>query len=183
MRDISLHILDIAENSIRAGAGLISISVKADDHRDELKVIIEDNGCGMDSEMLGKVKSPFATSRTTRNVGLGIPLFTASCENAGGSLEIASTPGIGTSLTATYKYSHIDRPPMGDIAETIYSLTLLNPQIDFVFFADKNGTFMYDTREIKSALDGLPITHPDALKFLRLFLQEGIAQVLGGNEI
>lgn len=183
MRDISLHILDIAENSIRARAGLISIEVLIDEAKDELKVSIDDDGCGMDGEMLLKVKSPFATSRTTRSVGLGIPLFTASCENTGGRLEITSSPGCGTSLTATYKYSHIDRPPMGDMAETICTLTLLNPTIDFVFSAKRDETFLYDTREIKAALDGLPITHPDALKFLHGFLQEGIEQVLGGNEI
>lgn len=182
MRDISLHILDIAENSISAGATLIKIAVYKDGAKDELAVSIEDNGRGMGSEMLGKVKSPFTTSRTARNVGLGIPLLTAGCENTGGSLKIASSPGKGTLLTAIYKYSHIDRPPMGDIAETIYTLTMMNPQIDFVFTAKNQETFSYDTREIKAALDGLPITHPDALKFIRGFLNEGIEQVLGGNE-
>lgn len=183
MRDISLHVLDIAENSIRAGASLITIDMKIRDAKDELTVSIEDNGCGMSEEMLANVKSPFVTSRTTRKVGLGIPLFTASCENTGGSLEITSFPGLGTKLTATYKYSHIDRPPMGDIAETIYTLTLLNPQIDFVFSAKKDEAFLYDTREIKATLDGVPVTEPSVSMFIREFLQEGIAQVFGGNEV
>jgi anti-sigma regulatory factor (Ser/Thr protein kinase) len=183
MRDISLHILDIAENSIRAGASLVTISMELDKSKDTLTVGIEDNGCGMSEEMLARVKSPFATSRTTRNVGLGIPLFTAGVENTGGSLEIASSPGKGTKLTAVYKYSHIDRPPMGDIAETIYTLTLLNPQIDFVFSAKKDDAFLYDTREIKAALGGVSVSEPEVSKFIREFLQEGIAQVFGGKEI
>ncbi|MGI5849554.1 MAG: ATP-binding protein [Christensenellales bacterium] len=183
MRDISLHILDIAENSVRAKANLIQISVVIDSDIDMLTVIIEDNGCGMDQEMLKNVKSPFATSRTTRKVGLGIPLFKASCVNTGGDLDIISSPGMGTTLKAEYNYSHIDRPPLGDIAETIFTLTLLNPQIDFVFSAKKDESFIYDTRQIKAAIEGVPITQPDVLEFIRGFLQEGITQVFGGNEI
>jgi anti-sigma regulatory factor (Ser/Thr protein kinase) len=183
MRDISLHMLDIAENSIRAGASLIKITTEIDIRKDELTVSIDDNGCGMSEEMLSRVKSPFTTTRTTRKVGLGIPLFTASCENTGGSLEIISSPGVGTKLTAIYKYSHIDRPPMGDIAETVYTLTLLNPQIDFVFSAKKEEAFLYDTREIKATIGGVPVSEPGVSMFIREFLHEGIAQVFGGNEI
>lgn len=182
MRDVSLHVLDIAENSIRAGASLVTIAMEINSDRDELTVSIEDNGCGMSKEMLLGVKNPFVTSRTTRNVGLGIPLFTASCENTGGSLDIVSSPGVGTKLTAVYKYSHIDRPPLGDIAETIYTLTLLNPQIEFVFSAKNQETFLYDTREIKATLGEVPVTQPEVSVFIREFLQEGIAQVFGGNE-
>lgn len=183
MRDISLHILDIVQNSIRAEASLISTSLSIDVNSDLLTVCIEDNGCGMSKDMLANVKSPFTTSRTTRSVGLGIPLFTVSCANTGGNLKIESSPGVGTKLTAIYKYSHIDRPPLGDIAETIYTLTLLNPQIDFVFSAKKHDTFLYDTREIKATLDGLSITEPQVLEFIRGFLQEGIAEVFGGKDI
>lgn len=183
MRDISLHILDIVENSITAGASLISVSINTDCKRDMLTVCIEDNGCGMSEEMLVRVKSPFTTSRTTRSVGLGIPLFTASCEHTGGSLEITSSPGKGTKLTAIYKYSHIDRPPLGDIAETIYTLLLTNPQLDFLLSAQKHKTFLFDTREIRKTLDGLPVTDPRVLEFVRDYLQEGIAEVFGGKEI
>ncbi|MDD5017068.1 MAG: ATP-binding protein [Eubacteriales bacterium] len=177
-----MHILDIAENAVSAKADLINISVIVDEKRDELLVIIEDNGIGMSKDLLDKVKSPFTTSRTTREFGLGIPLFTASCENTGGSLDVISEPGLGTKLTARYQYSHIDRPPLGDIAETLYSLTLMNPGIDFVFSARKSESFLYDTRELKTTLDGLPITHPEVLSFIPGFLQEGITQVFGGND-
>lgn len=183
MRDISLHILDIVQNSITAGASLISISVNTDLKKDMLTICIDDNGYGMSEDIIAHVKSPFTTSRTTRSVGLGIPLFTVSCENTGGSLDIGSSPGIGTNLTAIYKYSHIDRPPLGDIAETIYALLLLNPQIDFILSAEKDKTFLFDTRDIKKTLDGLPITDPRVLEFIRSFLQEGIAEVFGGKEI
>ena len=180
MKDISLHILDIAENSIRANASLVNILMTVDETKDELVVIIQDNGCGMSKEILDHVKSPFTTSRTTRNVGLGIPLFCASCENTGGSLDVRSEPGKGTTLTARYRYAHIDRPPFGDIAETVCTLCVMNPQIDIVFSCRKNDTFVYDTRDIKTTLDGLPITHPEVIKFLRDYLNEGIIQVFGG---
>lgn len=183
MRDISLHILDIAENSVTAGASIISITINMCCKKDLLTICIEDNGRGMSEDMLACVKSPFTTSRTERSVGLGIPLFTASCENTGGSLDIESLPHIGTKLTAIYKYSHIDRPPLGDIAETIYTLTLMNPQIDFLLSAEKHTAFSFDTREIKKTLDGLAITDPRVLEFLRDYLHEGIAEVFGGKEL
>jgi|AGTN01.1.fsa_nt_gi Signal transduction histidine kinase len=182
MRDISLHILDIAENSIRAGASLIRIGVRMDDAQDTLTVVVEDNGRGMSREMLERVKSPFTTSRTTRRVGLGIPLFAAGCENTGGGLEIESEPGRGTKLTAVYRSSHIDRPPLGDIAQTVCTLTLMNPELDFVYAAQKDGTFEYDTREIKRTLCGLPITQPEVIKFIGEYLSEGTKQVFEGEE-
>jgi anti-sigma regulatory factor (Ser/Thr protein kinase) len=182
MRDISLHILDIAENSIRAEANLICIDVRMDQHNDTLTVVIYDNGCGMSKEMVERVKSPFTTTRTTRKVGLGIPLFMAGCENTGGSLTIESQPGKGTRLTAVYRNSHIDRPPLGDIAGTISALVIMNPDIDFVFTAQKDEPFEFDTREIKRTLDGVPITQPEVVKFINEFLSEGTKQVFGGEE-
>jgi anti-sigma regulatory factor (Ser/Thr protein kinase) len=181
MRDISLHILDIAENSVRAGASLIRIVVAIDQAQDTLTVVIEDNGCGMSREMMDRVKSPFTTSRTTRKVGLGIPLFAAGCENTGGSLDIESAPGEGTKLTAVYRNSHIDRPPLGDIAQTVCALVLMNPEIDFDFTARRDEAFAFDTREIKKTLDGLPITQPEVVTFLREFLSEGTEIVFGGE--
>lgn len=181
MRDISLHILDIAQNSIRAGANLIRISVLLNQANDTLTVMIEDNGCGMGSEMLERATSPFTTSRTTRSVGLGIPLFAAGCENTGGKLTIESKPGHGTKLTAVYRSSHIDRPPLGNIAETICTLMLMSPELDFVFTAQSDETFVYDTREVKKTLNGLPVTQPEVIKFIGEYLSEGTKQVFGGE--
>ncbi len=183
MRDISLHLLDIAQNSIRAKSSLIRIDMTVDKAKDELVIVIEDNGCGMSKEILKRVKSPFTTSRTTRKVGLGIPLFTASCENTGGRLDIESQIGKGTRLTAHLGFSHIDRPPLGDIAETVAALTLLNPDIDFVFNARKDEAFEFDTRQIKDTLGQVSITEPQVMVFIREYLQEGIKLVFGGNEI
>jgi hypothetical protein len=183
MRDISLHILDIAENSLRAGANLIRIDITADMPHDALTVTIEDNGSGMSADMLEKVRSPFTTTRTTRNVGLGIPLLMAGCENTGGHLDIESILGQGTKLTAVYGLKHIDRPPLGDIAETIASLVLANPQVDFVYTAKRDEFFEFDTRMIKATLDGVPITEPSVMAFIREYLEEGTNQVLGGQEI
>ncbi len=183
MRDISLHLLDIAENSIRAKSTLVRIDLSLDKATDDLTIVIDDNGTGMSKEILESVKSPFTTSRTTRKVGLGIPLFTASCEATGGHLDIESEPGKGTKLTAHLKFSHIDRPPLGDIAETIATLTIMNPSIDFAFSANSTEAFEYDTRQIKETLGDVPVTHPSVMTFIREYLQEGLKQVFGGNEI
>lgn len=183
MRDISLHILDIAENSLRAGASLIRIVTQIDVSGDTLSVTIEDNGCGMSEEMLDSVRSPFTTTRTTRNVGLGIPLFAAGCESTGGHLEIDSAPGKGTKLTAVYVNSHIDRPPIGNIAETIAALVISNPHVDFVFTAVKDESFELDTRQIKATLDGVAMTEPAVIMFIREYLEEGTMQVFGGQDI
>lgn len=183
MRDISLHILDIVENSIRANSSLVRIDMSVDKAKNDLFIVIDDNGSGMSKEMLERVKSPFTTSRTTRKVGLGIPLFVASCEITGGHLDIDSELGKGTRLTAHLKFSHIDRPPLGDIAETIATLTILNPNIDFAFTANYDEAFEYDTRQIKATLGDVPITNPEVMVFIREYLQEGIKQVFGGNEI
>ncbi len=184
MRDISLHILDIAQNSLNAGSSLIAIEVKADMQRDILKIVIKDNGCGMSSELLERVKSPFTTTRTTRNVGLGIPLFAASCECTGGRLDITSCPGEGTTLDAELGFKHIDRPPLGDITQTLAMLTIMNPQTDFVFSADKDDkSFSYDTRQIKETLGEVPLTEPEVTAFIQQYLDEGLREVFGGIEL
>jgi hypothetical protein len=183
MRDISLHILDIAENSLRAGASLIRIGIAADVPGDVLTVTIEDNGSGMSKELLEKVRSPFATTRTTRQVGLGIPLLMAGCESTGGHLDIESAPGRGTKLVAVYGYGHIDRPPLGNIAETVASLALANPQVDFVYTASKDKEFEFDTRVIKATLSGVPVTEPSVMAFIREYLEEGTLEVFGGQDI
>ena len=178
-----MHILDIAENSLRAGASLIRIGIIADVAADKLTVTIVDNGSGMSKEMLDRVRSPFATTRTTRKVGLGIPLFAAGCEATGGQLNIDSALGAGTTLSAVYGYSHIDRPPLGSIAETIAALVLANPEIDFVFTASKDTIFEFDTRYVKITLEGVAITEPAVMSFIREYLVEGTMQVSGGHDI
>ena len=122
MQELSLNILDIAENSTRAGATLVEIAVTEDPDRDTLTIAVRDNGCGMDEKLLKSVRDPFTTTRTTRRVGLGVPLLEEAAQATGGHLSIRSAPGKGTELEAVFGYSHIDRMPLGDLAGTISAL-------------------------------------------------------------
>ncbi len=139
MTEISLNILDVAENSTKAGAALVTITVDADFEADQLTVSIEDNGCGMTPEQVERVTDPFFTSRTTRKVGLGVPFFKYAAESTGGSFQIESTIGVGTTVTATFTLSHIDRMPLGDINSTIHTLVVYHPDTDFVYQYRYNG--------------------------------------------
>lgn len=179
-----MHILDIAENSLSAGSSLVTITIKADSVSDTLTICISDNGCGMSEDMVKRVKSPFVTSRKTRDIGLGIPLFAANCENSGGSLNVTSVPGEGTQIIAMLSLSHIDRPPLGDIAQTVAVLAITNENTDFVLTASRDEeTFSFDTRIIKETLGGVPISQPEVSAFIHQYLQEGLKQVFGGKEI
>ena len=181
MRDISLHLLDIVQNSITANATLIRISMTIDSESDTLSVRIADNGRGMSKELLERVESPFTTTRTTRKVGLGIPLFKEGALLSGGSFRIESTLGVGTTVCAVYGFSHIDRPPMGDVAGTLQLLVVSNPDIDFAFYAEYGGAlYEMDTREVKKALEGVPITDLDVQKWLQDDLVQGIKDTFGG---
>jgi hypothetical protein len=168
MKELSLHILDIAQNSIVANANQINISIAEDSINDLLSIEISDNGKGMSPEVLQRVTDPYTTSRTTRKVGLGLPLLKDACRLSGGSLVVESTEGKGTSVTATLGLSHIDRQPMGDIAGVVILLVSANPDIEFTYSHSVNGnTFVFDTQEVKEALDGLPLNSPEVIKMLR----------------
>ena len=178
MREIALNILDIAENSVKAKASLIEITVTAADNI--LTVTITDNGKGMSKDFLEKVTDPFTTTRTTRKVGMGIPLFKDAAEMTGGSFEIESEPGRGTRVTARFVIDSIDRAPLGDISDT--AVTLLGPDIDFVWVYTVNGrSFTFDTREIKAELGDIPIESPEIISFLRNLLKENIDSINGGT--
>ncbi len=178
MREIALNILDIAENSVKAKASLIEITVTAADNI--LTVTITDNGKGMSKDFLEKVTDPFTTTRTTRKVGMGIPLFKDAAEMTGGSFEIESEPGRGTRVTARFVIDSIDRAPLGDISDT--AVTLLGPDIDFVWVYTVNGrSFTFDTREIKAELGDIPINSPEIISFLRNLLKENIDSINGGT--
>lgn len=133
MEDLSLHILDIVENSVSAGATRVEILIAEDPEGDLLTVEINDDGRGMDEETVKKVRDPFFTTRTTRRVGLGIPLLAAAAREAEGDLSIDSQEGQGTRIRATFRYSHIDRKPLGDIQETLKALIVANPDVEFFF--------------------------------------------------
>jgi len=148
MEDISLHILDIAENSISGSARRIEIRIEEDPARDVLTIEIADDGKGMDEQTLQKVLDPFFTTRTTRKVGLGLSLLAQSTRESGGTVELRSAPGRGTIVKATFHPSHPDCKPMGDIYETMHTLVAGHPEIDFLFEHKSNGSvYRFDTRE------------------------------------
>jgi len=169
MEDLSLHILDIAENGIRAGATLIEIDLAEDVKKDLLQITVKDNGAGMDPELLQKATDPFVTSRTTRRVGMGLPLLKQAAEETGGELRISSEPGKGTEVVATFKKSHIDRRPLGDMAATLAALITGNPDMDVVYHSRlREQEVEIDTRSIRRALDGaMGVNDPAVIRLIQ----------------
>lgn len=181
MRELSLHILDVAQNSVKAGATLITIEQTQDTAAHMLRFTIADNGCGMDEETVRRVTDPFYTSRTTRKVGLGIPFFKMEAENTGGSFSISSVPGKGTAVSALFHTDHIDCLPVGDMAGTVTALVQCNPELDFVYRLCVNGSgFTMDTREFREQLEGVPLNNPDVVQFMKEFLKENSETTYGG---
>jgi anti-sigma regulatory factor (Ser/Thr protein kinase) len=181
MTEISLNVLDVANNSIRAGADLIEISVQVQRETDILSIVIADNGCGMNEEQLKSVEDPFFTTRTTRKIGLGVPFFKMAALSTGGAFHIASTIGKGTTVTAQFKLSHIDRMPLGDMNSTIHTLITLNTQIDFLYtyvFDDKQ--FTLDTREFRQILNDVPLNSPEVSAYIKEYLDENQRETDGG---
>lgn len=182
MRELSLHILDIAQNSIAASASLISISIDENPAVDLLTIVISDNGSGIAPKHLNQITDPFYTSRKTREVGLGLALFSQAAWRSGGELKVNSTVGRGTEVTATFRYSHIDRPPLGDLAGTLLGLIVLNPEIDIVYHHQyKAKTFALDTRVIKKELGGVAVNHRAVVSWLKGFIYEGLDDLYGGE--
>jgi anti-sigma regulatory factor (Ser/Thr protein kinase) len=180
MREIALHLLDLAENSAAADSRNISIEVHEDLHSDCLSARVVDDGRGMDLETLQRVQDPFYTTRTTRNVGLGIPLLKLAAEMAEGNLSLQSESGKGTRVEAVFRHSHVDRMPLGDIASTFLTALISHPDIHWTFAyraTDKNGNsrdFVFDDAELKTELGDLSLTEPEILTFVRGMLEEGI---------
>ena len=180
MREIALHLLDIVENSISAQAKMIIIRVEEDHTADRLHISIEDDGRGMDAEMVAKVADPFVTSRTTRKVGLGIPLLKAAAEACEGGLDIQSELGKGTCVTVTFKLSHIDRMPLGHLASTLLILLVGTPEVHWLFhYRVDDQIFSFDDQPVKETLEGIPLSDPLVLGYLRELLQDGIAGLNG----
>lgn len=150
MEDLSLHILDVVENSIEAGARRIRIQIIENSKRDRLKIEIQDDGKGMDQNLRQKALDPFFTTKSVRRVGLGLSLFREAARMADGDLSIESKAGQGTSVKATFQYSHVDRNPLGDMAKTMMTLAIGHPEIQFVYFHQKNGRrYSLDTTEFR----------------------------------
>ena len=184
MPEISLHILDVAENSVRAGASLVKIEVLADTARNTLSITIADNGCGMSGEQLAKVSDPFFTTRSTRKVGLGIPFFKQAAEGTGGSVSIRSKEGAGTVTEAVFVLDSIDRMPLGDMTATIHTLVTCHEEMDFYYRYARDGReFTLDTREMKEILGNVPLSSPEVSGFLKEYLDENWREVDGGSAL
>lgn len=178
MLELALHVLDIAENSTRAEAKLVSITIWEDPDSDRFRVEIKDDGRGMNQETLQKALDPFYTTKKVRKVGLGLPMLKQAAERCDGCFSIESTEGVGTAVCAEFKESHIDRQPLGDIAGAISILIAGNPDTDFLYihkYADRE--FSCDTREIKKEIDNVPINHPEILNFIRISIREGLEEL------
>ena len=173
MEELSLHLLDLIQNSVKAGASLIEIIITIE---------LNDNGCGMSEEFLQRVESPFTTTRTTRKVGLGIPLFKQAALMAGGDFGIISRQGEGTRIKASFEINNIDRAPMGDLAGTILGQVLSTPVTpDYrLLYAVEDASFEFDTREIRRQLEGVPLDAPDVIAWMKDYLEEGIRELNGG---
>ncbi len=179
MEDLSLHILDIAENSIRAGANKIQIKIIEDIKKNLLLIEIADNGRGMDEDAIKIAFDPFFTTKTTRRVGLGVPLLAQAARESNGNISIVSKKGTGTTITADFQHNHIDRKPLGDIEKTLIVLIASSPGVDFVFEHRRNEhTYRLDTAEIKRHLEGIPINSPKAIKFIK----DGISKWLNDTK-
>jgi len=181
MQDISLHLLDIIENSVRAESRHIKIRIIQDVQEDILRFIIEDDGIGMDARTLDEAQNPFYTSKSDRvkKVGLGIPLFKQNAELSGGDFNMSSEPGFGTVLRADFQLSHIDRMPLGNLKDTLLGAIVGHQEVDFsinLIYKErgKEQGFHFDTSAIKEELGDIPLTYPDVIEYIEESLTEGI---------
>jgi len=184
MTEISLNVLDVAENSIRANADFIQISVTVNSLQDRLTIVITDNGCGMTAEQIAHVEDPFFTTRTTRSVGLGVSFFKYAAEITGGEFSIISEPGKGTVVTAVFVLSHIDRMPLGDMTCTMHTLIIFNTNIDFLYsYIVDDNSFTLNTREFREILGNVSFNMPEVSTYIKEYLQENEYEVNNGRHI
>ena len=176
--EISLNILDISQNSISAKATQIKIMVWVNTFKQQIKVQIKDNGTAMDAETVKRVTDPFYTTRTTRKVGLGIPFFKQEAECTGGSFSISSVSGQGTDIQAIFCTDHIDCMPLGNLNETVYSLIVMHPDIEFYYGYQVNESeFHLDTKEMREMLGDIPLNTPEISSFIRDYLEENESDI------
>jgi len=181
VRELALHVLDILQNTVEAGATRVTLTIQEDIPADRLTITVIDNGRGMDAATVARVTNPFYTTRTTRHVGLGLPLYAMAAEQAGGGLRIVSQPGLGTTVEATFQLSHPDRQPLGDMPSTLLAFLLSErtPELRYSHHLSRKpvsgstGVFEFDTVDIRAELGDVPFTHPAVAQWLVAFLEEG----------
>ncbi len=178
MQDIAMYMLDIANNALNAQAKNIKICLEIDEREDRLSLSIEDDGVGMDEETQRKVVDPFFTTRKTRSIGLGIAFFKALADQCEGIFTLRSKPNEGTTIKVVIRNSHIDRPPLGDIAETIITLIQADTLVDYQFkYQFEDSVFIFNTIDVKKILDDIKINEPGVLVWLKNYLNEGIDHI------
>lgn len=184
MRELSQHILDLAQNGLEAGAGRINVEIDEDTRRNRLTITVQDNGRGMDQETLKRVTDPFFTTRTTRHVGLGVPLLKAAAERCDGRLVIASQPGVGTEVVAEFVRDHIDRAPLGNMTTTLLSVILAHEECELHYRHRLDGQeFEFDTRELREVLGDIPLAHPRVRDWLQDYIRAGLAELEGTEAV
>jgi hypothetical protein len=177
VKELALHLLDVARNSVEAGASSLAITVLEDPDADRLEMILEDNGRGMSPDQLLHATDAFYTTRTTRKVGLGLALLQATCERCGGGLEITSQPGDGTTVRAWLRLGDIDRPPLGDVGAVVQALAC-EPGLAFRYRHVVHGkSFELDTLELQHELGDVALTSPPVLDWLRGHVHEGLREI------
>lgn len=182
MKELSLHVLDVAENGISAGADHIAIEVIEDREQNRLTLHIADNGRGIPRDQIDRAIDPFYTSRTTRRVGMGLSLLNAAARQCGGHMWIDSETGKGTRIKAEFVHDHIDRAPLGDMAATMISLIMGSPGVDFEYRHESDGReFVLSTREVRAALGGRPITDPEVFQYIMTTLRTGEKRLTEGG--
>ena len=173
MNDLALHLLDIVQNSLAAGASFITIEVDENPAGNLLTISVKDNGRGMSPEQLQKLSDPFFTSRTTRRVGLGVPLLRHTAEQSGGDLEVISELGKGTCLTVRFQYDHLDRPPLGDVANAVVLMISANPGVDFAYkYTYNDRSYDIDTLQLKEVMGGLPLNDIYVMEMIEEMIKE-----------
>ncbi len=178
MKELSLHVYDLLENSIAANATLIELTIRESVKDNIYSFTIKDNGKGMSPEFLKKVTDPWTTTRTTRKVGIGLPLIKMNTELCGGGMKIESELGKGTTLDFWFQHNHLDRPPMGDLAGTIVMLCSQYQNIRFIYkHITDVDEFVFDTDEIKEALDGMSLQEVSIMKYIKEKIEENLNEI------
>jgi len=175
VKELSLHILDIVQNSTKAKASHIEILITEDTQANRLSFTINDNGCGIPKDVLKTITDPFSTSRKTRRVGLGLSLLQLACEQCNGAMHITSEVGKGTTVTAQFQHDHIDRAPLGDMVTTLITLITGDPDIDFSYIHHVDDrVFEFHTADVRRDLGDVPLTEMSVTQFLTEYLHEHI---------
>jgi hypothetical protein len=184
MRELSMHVLDLLENALEAGATQVQLTIEEDLAADKLMIEVEDNGRGMDRAVAERALDPFYTTRTTRHVGLGLPLLKAAAERCGGSLTLTSGVGSGTVVRATFVHSHLDRAPLGRVEDSLLAFLMSEKRVGLVYrHRVGEQVFEMDTAAIEAELDGVPLSHPRVRQWLHVAIREGERELYLGSQV